>query len=156
MFTPLVLRRPDEDGFVLVEDRVLRVIARHRQLQGGTPESGGILLGYRRGPHLHVAEATAPLESDKASRTRFFRSAAPHQQAALTRWRESGGTMDYVGEWHTHPECNPVPSMIDTHGWEQISGTRKAPMLFVIVGTQDRFWIGLSTATGLRLISGLA
>ena len=155
MLTPLVLRRPDDDGFVLIEERVLQVLVRHRQLHQGAPEAGGILLGYRRGSHLHVTEATAPLASDKASRTRFLRSAAPHQQAALARWRESGGLMDYLGEWHTHPEHSPSPSTIDTGGWQHICSKRKTPMLFVILGTQDRLWIGLGTPTGLRSMAEL-
>ena len=76
--------------------------------------------------------------------------AAPHQQAALARWRQSDGTIDYLGEWHTHPEHSPSPSTIDTGGWRRIWSKRKTPMLFVIAGTQDRLWIGLSTPTGLR------
>ena len=156
MFTPLVLRRPDDDGFVLIEERVLQVFTQHRQLHQSTPESGGILLGYRRGSHLHVTEATVPLLSDHASRTHFFRSAAPHQEAALVRWRESGGTIDYLGEWHTHPEHSPSPSTIDTDGWQRICSSRKTPMLFVITGTQDRLWIGLSTPNGPGLMSELA
>lgn len=153
MFASLVLRRPDKDGFILVEDRVLQVLARHRQLHHGVPESGGILMGYRRGSHLHVTEATAPLEPDRASRTRFFRSAFPHQQAALARWRESGGTMDYVGEWHTHPELNPSPSAIDRRGWGHISNSRKTPMLFIIAGTQGSLWIGLGVDAFLHTLS---
>lgn len=155
MFTPLILRRPDADGFVLLEERVLQLFSEHRQCHQRDPESGGILLGYRRGPHLHVAEATAPLESDEASRTRFFRSAAPHQKAAIERWRKSGGTMDYLGEWHTHPEHSPSPSTIDTRGWKRIHSTHKMPMVFVIAGTHDRLWIGLGTRTDLRSISEL-
>lgn len=154
MLTPLLLRRTDEDGFILIEERVLQVFAGHRQRHQGAPESGGILLGYRRGPHLHVTEATVPLDSDQASRTHFFRAAAPHQQAALAGWRESGGTMDYVGEWHTHPEHSPSPSTIDTRGWRRICNTRKAPMLFVIAGTQDRLWVGLGIGAVLHLILG--
>lgn len=150
MLTPLVLRRPDDDGFVLIEERVLQLFGQHRQLLQGAPESGGILLGYRRGSHLHVTEATAPLVSDQASRTHFFRAAAPHQQAALVRWRESGGIMDYLGEWHTHPEHSPSPSTIDTGGWQRICSKRKTPMLFVIAGTQDRLWISLGTPKGLH------
>jgi integrative and conjugative element protein (TIGR02256 family) len=155
MLTPLVLRRPDDDGFVLIEEKALRVLVGHRQLHQDAPESGGILLGYRRGTHLHVTEATAPLLSDQASRTRFFRSAAPHQQAALARWRESGGTIDYLGEWHTHPEHHPTPSTIDKSGWMRICGKRRLPMLFVIAGTQDHLWIGLGTPAGLRSMSEL-
>lgn len=156
MLAPLVLRRPDDDGFVLVEEQVLEVLAEHRQRHRGAPESGGILLGYRRGSHLHVTEATAPLDSDQASRTRFFRTAAPHQQAALARWRESGETMDYLGEWHTHPEHRPLPSMIDTHGRQRICSKHSAPMLFVIVGMQNHLWIGLGTTAGLHSIAELA
>lgn len=155
MLSPLILRRPDDDGFVLIEERVLQVLGRHRQLHQGAPEAGGILLGYRRGSHLHVTEASSPVAPDHASRTRFFRSAAPHQQAALMRWRESGGTMDYLGEWHTHPEHSPSPSTIDTVGWQRICSTRKTPMLFVIAGTQDRLWIGVGTTTGLRSMAEL-
>ena len=155
MLTPLVLRRPDDDGFVLIEERALQVLGRQRQLHQGAPEAGGILLGYRRGSHLHVTEASAPVAPDHASRTRFFRSAAPHQQAALARWRESGGLMDYLGEWHTHPEHSPSPSTIDTGGWQHICSKRKTPMLFVILGTQDRLWIGLGTPTGLRSMAEL-
>lgn len=156
MLTPLVLRRPDDDGFVLIEERVLQVLARHRQLLQGVPESGGILLGYRRGPHLHVTEVTAPLVSDRASRTSFFRSAGPHQRTALARWRESGGIMDYLGEWHTHPEHTPSPSAIDLGGWQRICSKRKTPMLFVIAGTQDRLWIGLGTPNGLSPMDELS
>lgn len=155
MLTPIVLRRPDDDGFVLIEARVLQVLAGYRQLHQGAPESGGILLGYRRGSHLHVTEATAPLVPDHASRTSFFRSAGPHQQAALARWRESGRTVDYLGEWHTHPEHSPTPSTIDTGGWQRICSKRKKPMLFVIAGTQDRLWIGLGTPAGLHSMAEL-
>ena len=42
MLSSLVLRRPDDDGFVLIEAQVLQVFARHQQLQQNAPESGGI------------------------------------------------------------------------------------------------------------------
>ena len=152
MLAPLILRLPDEDGFVLFEEQALRVIAEHRQRVPDASEAGGILLGYRRGPHLHVTDATAPLDTDSASRTRFFRSAAPHHNVALTRWHESGGNMDYMGEWHTHPEHGPSPSTMDTQGWQHICGVRKVPMLFVIAGTEDCLWIGLGCGGSRRIV----
>lgn len=60
--------------------------------------------------------------------------------------------MDYVGEWHTHPELNPFPSAIDRHGWEHICSSRNAPMLFIIAGTEDRLWIGLGIDARLHRI----
>lgn len=153
MRSPLLLRRPDDDGFILIEDQVICILDQYRQRLSGSPESGGILLGFRRERHLHVTDATVPLGTDSRSRTRFFRSADPHRQAAHARWRESGGTMDYVGEWHTHPELNPSPSAIDRHGWERICSSRKAPMVFIIAGTLDRQWIGLGVDAGLHRVS---
>ena len=153
MRSPLLLRRPDDDGFILIEDQVIRIFDRYRQRSPDSPEAGGILLGYRRELHLHVIDATLPLETDSRSRTRFFRSADPHQRAAYSRWRESGGTVDYVGEWHTHPEVNPCPSTIDRLGWERISNSGRSPMLFVIAGTLDHLWIGFGVDARLHRVS---
>lgn len=52
MRSPLLLRRPDSDGFILIEYQVIRILDRYRQRSPGSPESGGILLGYRRELHL--------------------------------------------------------------------------------------------------------
>lgn len=145
MLTPCVLRRPDIDGFVLIERGVLDVIARFRQSLQQAPESGGILLGYRRGSHLHVAEATVPEASDESSRYRFFRSADPHQRAATACWQDSRGIVDYLGEWHTHPELVPTPSMTDIGGWTRICKERNVPMVFLIAGTQEHLWFGMCT-----------
>lgn len=150
---PLLLRRPDTDGFILIEGEVIRILDQHRQRSPSQPESGGILLGYRREPHLHVTDATVPLETDRRTRTRFHRSSDPHRHAAHARWRKSGGTMDYLGEWHTHPEFDPSPSTIDTYGWTRICNARKAPMLFVIAGTLTHMWIGLGIGTHLHWVS---
>lgn len=154
MRSPLLLRRPDADGFILIEDHVVRILDRYRQRSPNLPESGGILLGYRRERHLHVTDATVPRKQDNQTRTCFHRSADPHRHAAHARWRESGGTMDYLGEWHTHPELDPSPSPIDEHGWARICRVRKAPMLFVIVGTLNQLWIGLGNGTDLQWVSG--
>lgn len=152
MFEPLLLRRPDDDGFILIEDQVIRTLDQYRQRLPDSPESGGILLGYRRERHLHVTDVTVPLKTDSRTRTRFYRSADPHQQAAHDRWCKSGGTMDYIGEWHTHPEICPSPSTIDTRGWKGICEARQVPMLFVIAGTQDCLWIGLGAGQDHRIM----
>ena len=152
MHSPVLLRRPDDDGFILIEYQVICMVDQYRQRSPGSSESGGILLGFRRERHLHVTDATVPLGTDSRSRTHFYRSAEPHRQAAHARWQESGGIIDYVGEWHTHPELNPSPSTIDRRGWELICSSRKAPMLFIIAGTQNRLWFGLGVEAGLHRI----
>lgn len=131
-------------GQLLVEPDVMAVLARHRQVRHDAPEAGGILLGYRRGPHLHAIEATEPAAADRGSRFRFDRSASAHQRIALDRWRHSGGTLTYLGEWHTHPELTPRPSSLDLASWRELCKRHRAPLLFLIAGIGADDWFGVS------------
>jgi integrative and conjugative element protein (TIGR02256 family) len=118
----------------------------HWQNRSDIPESGGILMGYRRGEHLHVTHATPPQATDRRKRFQFNRSSQPHQMIALERWKESGGTIDYLGEWHTHPQATPAPSMMDHREWRKIYRGRALQMLFAVMGWKGDLWLGLSTA----------
>ena len=51
--------------------------------------------------------------------------------------------MDYLGEWHTHPERAPIPSAIDRNEWKVIAAARTTPMLFLILGTMGLPWLGV-------------
>lgn len=131
-------------GQVLVEAEPLALMDRHWQDSTSKPESGGILLGYRRGAHLHVTMATAPQAGDRGWRYLFKRSARHHQEIALHQWNESGRKIDYLGEWHTHPELHPSPSATDLSEWRKICSQRQAPMVFLIMGWSGELWLGLS------------
>jgi integrative and conjugative element protein (TIGR02256 family) len=130
-------------GSILIEGDVLTSIFAFRQLDPNVPESGGILLGFRRGPHIHVTAATTPQPGDAQSRYRFHRAESRHQRFAYTHWASSNETGDYLGEWHTHPEPTPTPSGIDRAEWQKICNERKVPMLFVILGTSSPVWLGI-------------
>jgi integrative and conjugative element protein (TIGR02256 family) len=80
---------------------------------------------------------------DRGSLLSFRRSARGHQAVALKRWKRSGGTVDWLGEWHSHPEAVPSPSGIDRASWREIAGERAAPMVFLIIGYSG-LWLGLS------------
>ena len=43
----------------------------------------------------------------------FARSDPSHQKAAEAAWLASGGTITFVGEWHTHPTGILTPSPRD-------------------------------------------
>jgi integrative and conjugative element protein (TIGR02256 family) len=133
---------------VLIEPSVWTGISKFRQEECGKLEGGGILLGYRREAHLHIVEATTPQASDRRSLFGFFRRERFHQKVALQRWTESNETMDYLGEWHTHPELNPIPSRLDQVEWQKIySGA--LPMVFVILGVNGAYWAGVSMNNNL-------
>lgn len=127
---------------ILIEEEVLQQLAAEVTRVAGAEERGGILLGTRRGEHFHLDEATMPMADDRASRFAFRRASAGHHQVANRRWRQSRQFVDWLGEWHSHPENQPRPSSIDLNSWRSIARARRAPMIFLIVGYQGH-WLGL-------------
>jgi integrative and conjugative element protein (TIGR02256 family) len=121
---------------LVIQNEVLNVFSKHAQTKISMPESGGILLGYVREPHLEVLEATEPTRWDKRLRSFFDRSAQGHHDLAQRRWSESSGLVRYLGEWHTHPEDYPTPSWVDKSGWMKLANKRQdgRPVLAIIVG----------------------
>ena len=129
---------------ILVEGAPLQTMEKYRQNRADKAEAGGILLGYRKGPNLHIVQATVPQLTDRRRRFRFDRAANRHQQIALEQWHISGRTMDYLGEWHTHPEITPSPSGVDIAEWRKITNRQSRPMVFMIIGLTGTIWLGIS------------
>ena len=129
-------------GKILIEPHVINLIHCYCQHKSRSPESGGILLGYRRGDHLHIVAATTPQPDDERMRFGFFRRDIHHHKFAVHQWELSGNTMDYIGEWHTHPEPDPTPSSLDMSEWKKICA-RQAIMVFLIAGWTGILWLGV-------------
>lgn len=127
--------------YVLFQASVLETLAAYRQNSSCATEAGGVLLGYVRGDHLEVVQATKPQEEDTRLRTRFERSARAHQVIADRLWKESDGLIRYLGEWHTHPEDIPSPSSVDINGWAHRASVRQdgRATLSVIVGRMGMY-----------------
>ncbi len=123
---------------IVLDTEVLTLLQSYVQT-GSRPEAGGILLGYRRGVHLDVVAATVPAPQDVQSHWAFVRKDASHQQVAARWWEQSGGRVDYLGEWHTHPQTQPTPSSVDMREWGLLERRNPRPLLFLIVGTQAWF-----------------
>ena len=128
---------------MLLIDEVLEGLDAYRQTDPHSTESAGVLLGYRRGDHIHIVQATLPAADDVRNRFSFTRRDKSHQQIATREWRRSGRTKDYVGEWHTHPEAAPAPSMVNVSEWHSLCRKSKQPLIFVILGTAA---IGMESA----------
>jgi len=127
---------------------VVATVLGYRQDDPSRPEAGGILLGryILDCDDVVVDEATVPVEDDRRSRQRFYRSAKHHQDAICRAWARSAGTCNYLGEWHTHPEADPSPSSIDLAGWRRkliVDHVDSGVLYFVIVGTHAiNVWCG--------------
>jgi len=107
---------------------------------GGKPESGGILLGSIRGPHLEIVDFTETGPADRGTFSEFVRQDKLHQRKADNAWRLSDGTVTFIGEWHSHPMGRPIPSSVDKANWCQLTKTRKHPMFFFIASPSS--WSG--------------
>jgi integrative and conjugative element protein (TIGR02256 family) len=147
----LVLRNPLNEGFIIVNASVLRQVQHHRQTAGHHSEAGGILMGFRRGRHLEVTFATTPKREDKRTRVAFERLSLFHRDFAIRAWRRSAHRLDYLGEWHTHPEHRPRPSAIDLAEWAKLGRASKGELLFLILGISDS-WVGISGHGRVRRI----
>jgi len=122
-------------------------------------EAGGILLGRHivGTDDIIVDDLTVPMPGDRRSRFQFFRARRRHQEAIDRAWQESNGTCTYLGEWHTHPERCPIPSLVDRLRWQQklLRDRFGEPIFFVIVGIAEvRIWEGrrLHRLLPLRLL----
>jgi integrative and conjugative element protein (TIGR02256 family) len=136
----------DRRKLVVLAPAALAVFAKYRQRFPWQAENGGILLGKRRGKHIEVLFATEPMPTDKGAQFSFVREAEGHAAAAHRAWRVGAQLVDYVGEWHTHPQRVPVPSGMDRAEWEKLVACRVNPLLAVVVGTQA-LHVELLTAT---------
>lgn len=143
------LWKTEGGGYLLLKPEVLRVFEKYAQLDAAMPESGGILLGYVKGEHLEVIEATEPTLSDKRTMFFFLRRPHGHQDIARCRWEESEGLIRYLGEWHTHPENVPTPSCLDRREWRSAAKKRAdgRTQVGLIVG-RDALHIELTSSWG--------
>lgn len=146
--TPRVFCRR-RSGRVQIGLEALSTLLRYRQLTDDAHESGGVLLGryIRDSDDIVIDKVTTPQPEDRSSRSRFFRSRKQHQELIDEAWSTSKETTAYLGEWHTHPEAGPNPSMIDRIGWQKklLFDHSSEAIFFIIVGTKDiRIWEGRS------------
>lgn len=134
-------------GRVQIGPDAINAFLGYRQLTSQEHESGGVLLGrfIEESSDIVIDRVTTPQPGDTSSRSWFFRSKKRHQALIDRAWAASNGTTAYLGEWHTHPEAVPHPSMIDRAGWlKKLQFDEFSEVIFfIIVGTEDiRMWEG--------------
>lgn len=138
--------RADYGPIALVPRPVMNRMRRYQMPTEANREAGGIFIGNFRDRHIEVTACTEPQSGDKRDRYSFDRLDPAHAEAATRHWRNSDGTETFVGEWHTHPEAHPSPSIIDLSTWKAaLDKYQPMPLLFSICGmTETAFWLGAS------------
>ena len=122
------------DSFVIIiENRIFLEVQKYLQ-RGNEDESGGILVGKKENDNdiYHIVGLSFPNECDKSTHCSFVRNAQEAQKIIEKTWQESGGYVNYIGEWHTHPELFPSPSRTDKKTYRQISKDKSSLFLVSI------------------------
>lgn len=85
-------------------------------------ETGGILLGKfnRESKSIEISEIYE-LKINFFSKVLYKRCAKKAQKIINKRWKETQGTINYIGEWHTHPNMLALPSKIDINSLKEIN-----------------------------------
>lgn len=120
---------------------------------GFKEESGGILLGSMdiSGRHYLVRDFTFPQSDDERSPWYFIRKKDPSNEAIRKAWEESNGTINYLGEWHTHDEDIPTPSSTDKNLVREVIEDRSSlfeDIFMLIIGSGGGLFCGTAATNG--------
>ncbi|MFC7699505.1 Mov34/MPN/PAD-1 family protein [Bradyrhizobium sp. GCM10028915] len=125
----------------------------HRQRHFYQREAGGQLFAHVRDDDWEIIAATGPRSRDR--RGRFsFQPHRPSEQEEIFRHHEQG--LDYVGDWHTHPEDVPTPSSDDLSSIDRMvrqSNHHLPGFLLLIVGRKPfpgGLWASFHSVGGSR------
>ena len=132
---------------VSFESKVLEVINTYRQERYRQQlESCGILMGEKRGvdcENVNVTHLSTPEDTDERTPTYYKRNVQGHQDCLNQLHNSSRGRIQYLGEWHTHPQDKASPSHIDYMEWHKTCRYFKdIPVLFFIAGIHED-WLGI-------------
>ena len=116
-------------------------------------ESGGIIIGILNPAENQIiaTDLTEPQAKDKCTAVTYKRSEYGHQEIMDKLWEESQNFKTYLGEWHTHNQRIPQPSLIDRRNWMKISKRKQNSewIFFLIVGTEK---IGVWTISNEKIV----
>lgn len=86
-------------------------------------ESGGLLIGVKVADEeaYELRRISFPGHLDKRSSLAFLRSKIAANRILQRWWKDSDGRENYLGEWHTHNEETPSPSITDINLMRQVA-----------------------------------
>lgn len=135
-----------------IAENVLSVFDKHKQTKFQN-ESGGIVLGFVcEDYNIHISKVSLPNRFDNASRYNFERDKHIAQIIVNFEFHNSNGKIIYLGEWHTHPEHNPSPSLVDIKMIKKQYKENKINedfLILLIQGTEDLY---IGVYDGVHLI----
>ena len=95
-------------------------------------ESGGILLGWRAGDNTVVIDVRGPGPQALHGRYRFLPDHRWQVVQIHRLFEETDGDIDYLGDWHSHPDGSSAMSCEDYATLRRISRRVHEPLMFII------------------------
>lgn len=135
----------DSGQRLIFSPTVLAHFNKHRQTRWWQKEAGGQLFARFVLPEIRIEEATGPRISDWRTRNSYRPDMRAEQQEIAVR--HSRG-LHFIGDWHTHPEQVPAPSLRDVESMRELVTKSKHSLnafVLVIVG-RERVPAGLSVS----------
>jgi integrative and conjugative element protein (TIGR02256 family) len=120
-------------------------------------ESGGVLLGWQdpEGRKLVIAGVVGPGPQATHRRTRFSPDNDWQCEQITAAYEESGRTVTYLGDWHSHPGGGDTPSRRDERTARRIARARAArarhPVMLILSGGSEVWHPTAYRYTGRRL-----
>lgn len=106
-----------------------------------TKEVGGILLGRFAGKMVYEITEIACVNSQYNTRIHYQRDVKKAQSIINKRWDETKGEINYLGEWHTHPNMHASPSTTDMKSLSAIMkqvGQVLPVVMLIILGANNK------------------
>lgn len=115
-------------------------------------ETGGILWGKFNNDYskAYITELYEIENTLSQKKLKYIRNVENAQNIINKRWKDSNGIINYIGEWHTHPNISPEPSNIDIDTMNQLYGKVKnqIPIIFLMI-------IGINNQLRITSIGGI-
>nr|WP_278987026.1 Mov34/MPN/PAD-1 family protein [Plesiomonas shigelloides] len=122
----------NQGGLLVITSSIANQLMTYRQIDVCSTEAAGVLIGERRGIHLVIDKISEPGKGDIRQRY-FVDRRGPHHQATVDdAFVSSSGRLQYIGEWHTHPEDEPSPSSKDLNTWQRCLVANDQMVLLII------------------------
>ncbi len=101
-------------------------------------ETGGILCGHYKSDAIIITSASGPGPNALHSIDQFIMDKDWMYTFIDREYEISKGLNIYVGEWHTHPETTPRPSIVDAKSiYERTLEWEYGDIVFIIIGFID-------------------
>lgn len=118
---------------IWIDERVLEAMATAgRALQ--PLEAGGILLGWRDAETKIVSDLLGPGPHALHGRHALVPDHRWQTERIRTAFRDSKGDLDYLGDWHTHPDGLAAMSELDRKTLNRIGKRVRGALMVIAAG----------------------